>query len=206
MKRLAVLAGLVLLAAALLYGLGRWDQHVSADEQRWAEHARMALAAGKAYRQLQEEGDRQLQKAQRAAQQARQQADRATELSDSLGREIEAAEATTGDMTSAEDSSRQWHTLFQMRTRQQMQTAAALTARTLERDELQGQVGVLTSQRDSARARVAQLEVTVAQGLEVKECRILGLVRCPSRGVMFVAGVGTTLLTREALEALRKER
>ena len=45
---------------------------------------------------------------------------------------------------------------------------------------------------DTAEARVTALEDLLGEGRQIIQCRIAGLLPCPSRGVMFVLGVATT--------------
>lgn len=178
-------------AAAVVVGayfFGRRDGRVTEQERRWADSAQAALKDKTLKRELAAARDS-VTTAQAQARQAAAATNKAVQAQDSLGREIGLLKGDTAGMTDPEHRAIHFQQLYEKRTQQQMQTVAALTSRTQERDLALDQVGVLTRSLGAAEARVAQLEGLLDRGVKLQKCRIAGLVPCPSREAAFVGGV-----------------
>ncbi len=201
---------IVLIGIGVIYGLGRWDKGIDEDVARWREEAKVVLELGNAYRAVIAAAE--VEKARLRAERDSAEAEegRLVRLAivnarqDSIARE-EAERTPVADIAIrlrlrplGPDEFIADSTTVRLlwATRLDYQEAAS------ERNRLSLLVPNLRFQRSkadslrliaegqfmTATTRISTLEKTLRVGLEVTECKILGLFKCPSRGAMFIIG------------------
>ena len=206
---------LSLVGGALLYALGRWDQAVDAKWELHRAAVDRALEDGERA-QAREDSLRDLQltaeaRADSAERLAGIQASAIAELQADVDREVEISVASSiadilpklrmrpiGSDLYGTDSSgvrfleglrlESFEALLVPPLREHVQTL------NVEIYELRNSLIWANERADSTDARALQFEELLREGRELTECRILWLVPCPSRGVMFVGGVGLGLV------------
>lgn len=95
------------------------------------------------------------------------------------------------------DSAATWRDLYEARTRQQMETQAALELARTELGARAQELELVRGELTLAEARIRLLETVTSRGVRASRCRLVGVLPCPSRGVAFLVGAGVTLaLTR----------
>lgn len=187
MKRVTLpLWGLAALGV-MLWGLSKWDTHVTRQESAFVEQATRALEAGKAFRGRSA-------KLQNAARVAQNRATVALGRADSLTRTLmglQGALPDSGGIARATVDS-----LLDLAERRDSLRLVAIHG-------LELAVDAERQRANAAEARVSALEKVVAQGIKVVDCRLLGigfLPRCPSRtasaAIGLAVGAGAVVLAR----------
>jgi len=202
---------LSLVGGALLYALGRWDQAVDAKWELHRAAVDRALEDGKRAR-AREDSLRDLQlaaevKADSLAQSASVQAAVIAELKADVDREAEISVTSSiadilpklhmrpigRDLYGTDSSGVRFLEGLRLESlkaflvpplRKHVQTLNS------EIYKLRNSLIWANERADSAGARAVRFEELLREGQELMECRIMWLLPCPSRGVMFVAGVG----------------
>lgn len=201
---------LCLLGGGLLYALGRWDEAVDAKWELHRAAVDRALEAGERARAREDSlCDLQLAAEARAAEAERVaeiQASAITELEAEIDRETEISAAASladilpklrmrpigRDLYGTDSSGVRFLEKFRLESmKAQLVSPLQEHVQTLgiEITELRNSLIWANDRANSAGARALQFEELLQEGQQLMECRILWLLPCPSRGVMFVAGV-----------------
>jgi len=223
----ARLALLVTLGAALLYGLGRWDQAISDRARQLEDDTRAALRLTQLLR-AQRDSLRAIEDSLVAVDSALAvQERRATvalrELAALDRREMDSVAAASvasllpalrlrpfisgadtlyaTDETGVRVLAGRLLRLDQVE-RELAQTRVVATTRTQRIATLELALGAAQLRADTAEARVRVLEPLLERWQAQRECRILWLVPCPSRTMAFVLGAGVGVAGTLALGGL----
>jgi len=201
---------LSLVGGALLYALGRWDQAVDAKWELHRAAVDRALKDGK-HARAREDSLRVLQlgaeaRADSAERLAQLQASAIAKLQAAVDRETEISVASSiadilpklrmrpigHDLYGTDSSGVRF--LEQLR----LESFQALLVPPLqelvrehgrERDALRDALWLANARADSAGARAVRFEELLRESQKLTSCRIAWVLPCPSRGVMFVAGL-----------------
>lgn len=207
---------LLLIGAGVLYGLGRWDKGIDEKVERWRTETEQVLDMGKAYRaklaeaevektRLQDERDTAQVEERRLRRLATQNA-----RQDSIARE-EAEKTPVADIAIrlrlqplgpnefiADSSTVRllWATQLDYRSAASERDRLSLLVPNLTRQNTSLQKSLVFTEKQfaTASARVVTLELQLEKGLEATQCKVLYLFKCPSRGVMYIAGAVTAVV------------
>ena len=189
-KRLLPYAVLSIVGICILYFLGRWDGMVSERDRMLDQQTASALEAGNQWRGRLAAAEKQNSK---------------------LGTELAAAHATLA-RTLAEadsiaviidtvtlDSSTDYRMLYQLRTAEVRRVRAALVASDSVRAILTAQVAVYRAVALEADTTIALLQGALRDERSARQCRILGILPCPSRTTALLLGAAGGLVLGVAL-------
>ena len=180
---------LLMVGGALLYGLARWDAAISARDAALDRQTAKALQGARAWR-----GRLQGMEALAARDSALSGALRAA--NDSL-RGL--ADAIAGPLDTLPeprlDDAAGWRTRYKLRTVEVRYVRAAL-------DKAEAELALAYLGRDrwrglalAADSTISGMTVALEDERDARRCRVLGLIPCPSRGVMFVVGAAAATVT-----------
>jgi hypothetical protein len=184
----------VMVGAGVLVALGMWDRSISERDRRLDAQTKAALEMSQSWS---ERYDRAVTKAaEDSATLARLAVERrlAQAEADSLSRELDALPEPALDDASG------WRLRYQMRSREAIKLRSALTT-------AQGEIVTLRTAERRWRLLADSAYTVVIPGLEkalrderdARQCRILGLIRCPSRTLAFVAGAAVATVVTVAV-------
>lgn len=183
-----VLIGMV--AISVFWQLGRWDAWLTEANRRLDAQTASALEAGNQWR-------------------GRLVA--AEKLHNELGTELAATHATLARrLTEADsiaviidtvtlDSSTDYRTLYGLRTAETVRLRAALVASDSVRAILAAEVSLYRVLALEADTTIGQLQQALQDERSARQCRILGILPCPSRTTAFVIGAAGGLVLGVAL-------
>lgn len=160
-----------------------WDRRV---QQLLADSSRVHRQADQlrgTVRQLGHRADTLTRRADRAAGRAAVHAGRA----DSLAAALSAAAGVRDSLTALEAA-------YVARSAEASEWRVAYEDQLAASARLREAAGLATAQADSLQGRVRGLELALGDRPTPRPCRVLGLVDCPSRGAVFVAGLATGLV------------
>lgn len=201
---------IVLIGIGVIYGLGRWGKSLDADVERWREETKVVLELGKAFRAMLAEAEVEKARLRAERDSARVEERRLRRLAlqnarqDSIARE-EAERTPVADIAIrlrlrplgpdefVADSATVrllWVTQMDLQFAASERDRLSLLVPNLESQNtsLQRSLLLTEGQLVTATTRISTLEETLRVGLEVTECKIFGLFKCPSRGAMFIIG------------------
>jgi copper oxidase (laccase) domain-containing protein len=170
-----VLAGLAL--AVIFYVLGQVQGRLDAEDRAWNAAARALVQSVHTRTTERLALLAQVDSVTVIAARYRRQATIALGQADSLGSLADAL---------AKDSS--WYAAYQVRTQEVQQARAALNAKSAEADTLASTLLDVRSALALAQADIDSLSDRLTESIDRKECRIAGLVNCPSRSTTFLVG------------------
>ena len=181
---------LSIVAISILYFLGRWDSKISERDRMLDAQTASALEAGNQWR------------GRLAA---------AEKLHNKLGTELAAAHAAlTRTLAEADsiaviidtvalDSSTDYRMLYQLRTAEVVRVRGALVASDSVRAILTASVAVYRALALEADTTIGQLQQALTDERSARQCRILGILPCPSRTTALVLGAAGGLVLGIAL-------
>ena len=175
--------GYLILAALFLYGFGKWQGRQGQESAQIIRSAHQALQSGNAYRirqaRLATLAQAQADTALRYRRQSQIRAGLITQLDTTLSRASTAADSLG---------------IYRQQTVVLREQVIGLT---IEATRFEVAWRIVTSQRDSAEARIAVLERNLSATLTIADCHIAGVKffpRCPSRLASGLIGIGTGAL------------
>ena len=184
MKPRSLLLPIVVLVLGLLLlrQLDRWGARLDVRYEAWVAHVDSLLGPSHdryvALRDsLRLERERHAREAQEAGQRAQAVLQRANTLEVRLRALL--ADTTVVGLRAALDTS--LLVIVELR--------GALAEKDTKIGGLTAQLAIMGRQALEDSTRIAELEETLAEGVEVTQCRILGVIKCPSRTVVFAAGI-----------------
>ena len=177
-----------------IYLIGRWDQSLSAENARLDAQTKASLALAKASteRYLADLEQHEADSTEIARLEGVVGAQRAA--ADSIGQELD--ELPTPEL----DDATGWRVRYELRTLQVVKLESALSTR-------DAQLIIMTANRDRWKTRADSAYKTVIPDLmnslederDARQCRILGLIPCPSRALTAAVAVAGTLVVVAAV-------